>query len=776
MYLVNGKILKNRYDVIVVGAGLGGLTAASLLANRGLSVLLIDQQDKPGGACTSFKREDHVFDAGAAMLYGFGDKGFKPFRFILNELGEDIQVIAHKTLARMTFEGRQIIFWPDVERFIEELGALYPGETEGLRAFYADLYKKYENIVIKNEVISPPSEFSPKQGLRRLLSAPLAILQMQRLLNTSTREILEKYFKSPEIIHFFDKLCSAYAYTTASETPAVLAATMFLDNHIGGVYFPAGGAQMLPNVMERSFERHAGQVLYRHLVDEILIENGKAVGVRLQDGTQIFAERVVANATVWNIYRKLIRPEHSTPQRRAWAESLVPTFPSMTLYMVVDRQAIPEGTYPWEIFIENRQEIDSSDLTLYINSLVDATLCPPDELVVMAISPNLGKWPSPGDPAYQSAAYEEMKQQDAQKMIEQIDRYIPGLSKHIKTLVIGSPTTIERYLLKNKGAVGGPKNQIGQEMLKRLHARSEWKNLYFCGDSTVMGTGAPAAAVSGVGAANVILRDLHLPEYDSRKFPEQHVHFVETPYHRPAIAEGEISAANIRGIASQCQWCESPNCVADCPAGILIPDVMRRLEAQNVIGAARELLRNNPFGSLCGQTCPAEQLCERRCFRRGFSGKAVRIGETMRWLSGASAEVEWQPAQADLKKGKALILGGGLNGMSCAYTLGLAGYEVDVYGETPQPLQDIGVLNSELETVVHSGVRYHALSEMDLERLSASAREYRVVYRSSKKWEKITLPVTARVESVPEALEIRKPVSAELIAEGRRAAFALAAE
>jgi prolycopene isomerase len=95
MKLCRDAVLRDKYDVIVVGAGLGGMTAAGLLAKRGLSVLLIDQQNKPGGACTSFKREDHVFDVGAAMLYGFGEKGFRPFRFLINELEEPIDIVAH---------------------------------------------------------------------------------------------------------------------------------------------------------------------------------------------------------------------------------------------------------------------------------------------------------------------------------------------------------------------------------------------------------------------------------------------------------------------------------------------------------------------------------------------------------------------------------------------------------------------------------------------------------------------------------------------------------
>ncbi len=74
---------------------------------------------------------------------------------------------------------------------------------------------------------------------------------------------------------------------------------------------------------------------------------------------------------------------------------------------------------------------------------------------------------------------------------------------------------------------------LGQHMLKRLHARSDWKNLYICGDSTVMATGAPAAVVSGVGAANVILRDMKKQDYDSRKFEKSYINFVDLPFTRP---------------------------------------------------------------------------------------------------------------------------------------------------------------------------------------------------------------------------------------------------
>lgn len=733
MELMNGMILRDRYDVIVVGAGLGGMTAASLLANRGLSVLMIEQQNKPGGACTSFKREDHVFDVGAAMLYGFGEKGFRPFRFLLNELEEPIDVVAHKTLARMTFEGHEIIFWPNIDRFLDELNELFPGEKENLHTFYSDLYKMYENIVIKNEVISPPSEFSPRQGLRRLLSDPLAMLKMQKLLSTSTKDLLRKYFTNPGVFEFFDKLCSAYSYTTSEETPGVMAATMFIDNHIGGVYIPAGGAQMLPNVIEKAFEREGGQVLYHQQVDEILIQNKKAYGVRLLDGTEIRAERVIANATVWNIYGKLVRPQHISPKRMERVKSLIPTFPSMTLYMVIDRQGLPEDIFPWEIYIENRKVIDSSDLTLYINSLVDESLCPADHLVVMAIAPNMQEWPSSTDPAYHSDAYENLKKSEAERMLDQIETHIPNFRQHIRQLIIGSPTTIERFLLKNGGAVGGPKNQIGQEMLNRLHARSEWKNLYFCGDSTVMATGAPATTVSGVGAANVILRDLHLPDYDAREFPKQFVHFVDQPYRRPDYSPtDEITDKNAWVAASHCQGCLDPKCVAGCPAGIDIPGFLRRMEAKNYPGAARLIREKNPFGEVCGVLCAANRLCQRNCYRREFAGKPVRIAELQRWVCAEAGENGWIKQEKSRTGPKVAIIGGGPSALSCAYYLSLAGCQATLFAGEERPggeLTKISKPNQKLQSAIQhdldgitlSGITYvktlQPMQSLDLAKL-----------------------------------------------------------
>jgi hypothetical protein len=100
------------------------------------------------------------------------------------------------------------------------------------------------------------------------------------------------------------------------------------------------------------------------------------------------------------------------------------------------------------------------------------------------------------------------------------------------------------------------------------------------------------------------------PEYDTRKFPRQYVEFVKIPYPRPVFGAGEpIAFENAMLAAAQCQGCEEPTCVRDCPASIDILGVLQHLGAQKVAGAARELHQRRPSGQLCGTVGPAEHLC-----------------------------------------------------------------------------------------------------------------------------------------------------------------------
>ena len=720
--LLDDVVLRHRYDVVVVGSGIGGLTAAALLACRKLSVLVVEQHYLPGGACTILRRDGVTFDAAVGMMFGFGDSGFSPHRFVMNSIGEEIDVIEHPNLYRMTIGGRHLTFWRDFERFFEELVAMFPRARDELRALYDHLWDIHDNVLPRDGIVVPPTEAPLPSPDDPDPSAGLDVERLLELLTANTAQVVERFVTDPEVLAFFNMLTCTYAYTTAEETPAILSAAMFVDNHEGGVFYPSGGTQMLSNKLEASIERHGGRVVCGHLVEEILVEDGAARGVRLSDGTVIEADRVVSNATVWNLYRHLL-PRHAVDTARSeWAERLVPTYGSVVLYLWVDAEAIPEETPPILFLIEDMTEITGNDITIFLSSVGDPSLCPPGTHVLTVVQPSTLRWPRPTDPDYRSEDYERLKREEAEKLLDQVATELPDIRRHLRRMVVGTPSTIERFLLKEHGAVGGPKQMMGQELTNRLHARSEISGLYHCGDSTVMGVGISATTISGVGAANMVLRELGRPEYVPHPFDHQQVHLVEpstwTPVPDPEVPLDPAVAARL---ARECQLCEDAPCVAACPASIDIPGFLRRIEAGNLVGAATVIRDTNPLSELCGVVCPSERLCEAVCTRGRDATDAapVRIRELHGWVSREAAHRDMaDPALAPPTGSRVAVMGAGPAGLACAHFLARAGHAVDLFDASDSPggvlrrsipafrLDEL-VLERELATILPPTVQFH---------------------------------------------------------------------
>ncbi|MEI6101952.1 MAG: NAD(P)/FAD-dependent oxidoreductase, partial [Eubacteriales bacterium] len=473
-----------QYDVLVVGGGLSGLTAASLLAKRGVKVAVIDKSYNPGGSCGIFKRNGVTFDQGSAMLYGFGEKGFNSHRFVFNCLEEPIDIIRHDLLYCVNFKGRRIRFWPDVQKFVQELSEVFPSEKENIARFYSETEKMYKHIMVETPTYTTADETEPKESLAGLMRHPVSYARFLGYLNKSARDLLKRYFRDPEIFKFFDKLTSTYCYTTLEESPAVLAAVMFVDNHVGGSYYPAGSTLFLPGKLEKVIEENGGIMLPEQEAVGILFDGERPCGVELKNGAKLFAEYLIYSGTVWNLYGKMIDESHTTAARREWAKGQIPTYPSVVLYAHVDRKAIPPDTAPIEMLVGNPDKLDESEVTVYLLSIDDRTLCDENSHVVVAIGPTFEEWVIGNDDEYQ-----QKKEKEKQRLIGVLEKRFPGFADSVIYAEVATPRTIERYTLKNGGAVAGPKQMLGQHMFKRLHTRTEWDTLFCCGESTVMGTG-----------------------------------------------------------------------------------------------------------------------------------------------------------------------------------------------------------------------------------------------------------------------------------------------
>ena len=604
-------------DVLVIGGGLSGLAAASLLAKRGLQVAVVDKGYQPGGSCGAFRRGDATFDQGSSMLFGWGEKGFNAHKFLFNVLEEPIDIIKHELLYSVHFNGHKIHFHSDIDAFIEELALAFPTQRASIQRFYRDMEKIYTHVMVEHPSYGTPDEQDKVGALKALLRHPISYARFLGYLNKGAKTLLEKYFSDPEIFNFFDKLTSTYCYATVEEAPAILATVMFVDNHIGGSYYPAGSTLFLSGKLEKSIEEHGGTMIMEREVKSILFSDGKPHGVELDDGKKLYAQEIVYSGTVWNLYDKLLPEAETTEAERTWAASQVPTYPSVVLYTTVKREAIPLDMHPIEMLVGNPKELDESEVTLYSPSIDDRSICSEDEHVLMAIGPSFRDWKDADDEAYAG-----MKEQEKERLIQVIEKRIPGFKQAVTFSEVATPRTIERYTMKNGGAVAGPKMMLGQHMFKRLHTSTRWDSLFCCGESTVMGTGTPTVTVSGVSAANAILKRRNLEPYLYDKDQKQLVTLIEPPFKREQLfGDRRFTENKIREKASHCLFCEKPQCSSD----LDIRGIMRRVMVGNFVGAKRLAENQEP-------TEETLETCQKQCIQREQTGKPVEIREVFSYL------------------------------------------------------------------------------------------------------------------------------------------------
>jgi len=524
----------------------------------------------------------------------------------------------------VNYEGHRVRFYPDVDRFTEELARVFPTQEDQIKRFYRDMSKLYQRVMVEAPSYTTADETPPKDGLRGMLRHPVSYIRFLSLLNKSSKSLLQRYFTDPAIFNFFDKLTSTYCYATVEEAPAVLAAVMFVDNHTGGSWYPAGSTLFLPGKLEKAIEERGGDMYLGREAISILFQNNKPSGVLLDDGTRLTAGDIVYSGTVWNLYEKLIDPAHSAKKRRDWAKSLVPTYPSVVLYAEVDRAVITADTAPVEMLVGNPERIDDSEITVYTLSIDDRSLCAGDVHTVIAIGPTFQPWAGADN-----ETYKRLKNAEQQRLLEALERRFPGFTAAVRHVEISTPRTIERYTMKNGGAVAGPKQMLGQHMFKRLHTRSEWDNLFYCGESTVMGTGTPTVTTSGLSAANAILKKRGLTPFVYDRQQKNVVRQLPIPFTADHLYADEPEPR--RGIlqaAMRCRFCEHPTCCGK--HGTDIPGILRRVAVGNFAGAKKRLGEH---------PASAETLLqyESRCIRRLEGGTGVEIKRIIESLTEEQA-------------------------------------------------------------------------------------------------------------------------------------------
>jgi prolycopene isomerase len=455
-----------------------------------------------------------------------------------------------------------------------------------------------------------PTEMRPEHLREQFTRNPIKQIYMLSLLRRSAASVAKKYVKDPAALKFFSKLTSVYTNTEFEETPAILSATMFIDNHEGGTYYPAGGALMLTGRLERALERLGGDIRYDAEVARINLDGrGRTMGVELVNGEKIPAENVIFSGTVWDLYERLLPQGAAKPSLLKKIDRLRLSPPTSVVYGAVLLNGLPSDAFPIEVFADSPDKIDERDVTCYFSSLEDSTLCPDEykgsACAFLLIGPAKGTWPSAWTD-YKTPQYEAAKEAEKNRMINLVTEHFPDFKKNVLFAEAGTPTTIERYLRKKGGAVAGPLQAMGQEMLKRPHATTRFPGLFMCGESTVMGTGTSAVTISGISAANMVLRQLGLEEYRAHPQAMDRVKIIPRGARGNPIEREELSPA------AACQWCENATCAQACPARLDIPNIMRKIYCSNFKGALALARRDLGAADVPCATCP-QKACLKAC-------------------------------------------------------------------------------------------------------------------------------------------------------------------
>ena len=493
--------MKNK-TVIVIGAGIGGITAAIHLAKRGLKVTVIEKNTRPGGRCDRISREGHHFDTGPTLLV-MPRLYESEFAALGTSLHEALDLRRVDPTYHLVFDdGSRLALTSDMKSLGEQLEAIEPGSFQGLLRYMDEGHRHYH--LATEKLVYP--DFRKASDFFKLEHLPL-LQQVKPLAKHYAN--MSHYFDDPRLKAAFT-FQDVYMGLSPFEAPATFSMMPYTEL-AHGVWYPRGGMYQVVEAL-MSLAHEAGvEFIFNTTVEQIGL-NGRSARGLIVDGKLLKADAVLANADLPYVYQNLLPQDGQAKRlnRKRYSCSVISFFwgvdkpyeslPPHTLFLADDYRA------NFDSIIQDLGLPANPSLYIHAPARLDSSMAPIGQDTLIAIVP-VGHMSANGEQDW--ASIRDLAREHVFHRLRTLG--IHDLEDHIKFEMNFTPLSWRKRYNLVKGSTHGlchNLTQLGYFRPDNRHPR--YHNLYFTGASTRPGTGLPTAMVSGHLSAQRILDDMKI--------------------------------------------------------------------------------------------------------------------------------------------------------------------------------------------------------------------------------------------------------------------------
>jgi phytoene dehydrogenase-like protein len=510
------RLPPGSYDAVVIGAGLGGLSAAAAFARQGFKTLVLEQHSVPGGYASAFTRPGgFTFDVSLhSTTVGLRDgvanliQGFPEI--------QDVVFVPHKPLYRAIYPDHDIrVPHRDVPGFIQVLKTNFPDDGPAIDGIFADMKGLADDV----------GNLSNAGGQVDMSTFPAKFPHLFKNYARTWGAMLDERVKNPKLKAVISGLWGYFGLPPSKLTPFYYPLP-FMGYLEGGGYYPVGASQKISDSLAALIKKNGGEVRLNARVERILTRDHAAVGVRTADGAEYRGRAVISNANAPDTFTRMMPDEADfLKDLRARMDRLSISFSTLLVWMGLRTDLVRKaGLKESEIFVNAGYDIEAEyraalagglpddlgfGLTVYDNLYPGYSPKGKNTLNIIVMQ-GFDYWKKfETDYFYGNKdAYNREKMRLADILIDRVEKtFLPGLRKSIEVLEVATPLTNLRFTSHPRGAIYGWDQTVGNSGNSRFPQATPIKNLYLSGAWTFPGHGYGACIPSGLACFRRVMAD-----------------------------------------------------------------------------------------------------------------------------------------------------------------------------------------------------------------------------------------------------------------------------